>query len=587
MKISGRFGWALALSAMLLVTLFSCGDRNKRLVARVGGQKISAEDFIKSFARNKKTNQVRGATLEEKKKHLNGMINNALKLIDAYQSKLDLDTLFQKRLDERSRAIMFRRLVEKKVVEKIVPESRVKDYYHKANREVKIRQIVVKFDPNVPDSRSRALQRARAIVRKLKSGDRFDKIAKSESDDAKTASQGGIMGYLKWGPTSYKNPLYVAVFDLKENEISDPIEVGSAFYIVKVVHIKKYPAPPYEQQKEQIKQAIWRVHNREIEQGFYDYLDQLKKKYRLKYKSAVMQMFLDRINQKPSSPAGEKSKPKKLEQRFSAAELSRVIAELSFTTISVRDVVDVLSIYPSHRRPRFRTLDDVKTFLDERVAQKYLLEKEINVNDLKKDPIVKEQVKNFKEAQLIQMIYRDRVSKKLNLTEADYQKYFEEHREDFKNPPMRDVQEIYVNSKEIAAKVVQLARAGRNFTRLFEQYNKKKSLEKNKGKIGFISRGRGGIGKPAFKVKVGGVTDPILIGKGYSIIKVLGEKPATLQSYDEAKRLVQSRLRRIKKDSLEKQWLESLRQRIDVVVYENALKQTGKKYVGPDIVAVD
>ena len=587
MKISGRIASALILSLLMLLFFISCGDKNKRLVARVGGQKITVKEFITSFAKNKKTDQVRQASLEEKKKHLDVLINNELKLIDAYQSKLDEDSTFQARLRDRARAIMFRRLVEKKVVEKIIPESRVKDYYHKASKEVKIRQIVVRFDSNNPDSRSRALDRARSIARQLKSGEKFAQVAKDKSEDKSTASNGGILGYLKWGPKSYSNPIYVAAFDMKQDEISDPIEFGDGFYIIKVVHIKKYPTPPFEQQKEQIRQAIWRVHNQEIESGFYSYLDQLRKRYRLEYKPRVMEMFLEKMKQNPKTSNKRKSRSKDLKNRFSTGELSQVIAELSFTTIPVKEVVELLNLFPSHRRPRFRTVDDVKAFIGERVVQQHLLEKEIKQNRMEKDPIVASQVKNFKESQLIQRAYKERVVKKLNLTEQDYKKYFEEHREDFKNPPMRDVQEIWVKSKETADKIVRLARAGKNFTRLFDRYNEKKSLEKNKGKIGYISRGRAGIGKPAFSVKVGGVTDPILIGKGYSIVKVMKEKPATLKTYDESKRLVQARVRRTTLDEMEKEWIKSLKEKIDVVVYENALKQAGKDYIGPDIKLVE
>ena len=142
-----------------------------------------------------------------------------------------------------------------------------------------------------------------------------------------------------------------------------------------VVHIKKYPTPPFEQQKEQIRQAIWRVHNQEIESGFYDYLDQLRKKYRLEYKPRVMEMFLEKMKQNPKTSNERKSRSKDLKNRFSTGELSQVIAELSFTTIPVKEVVELLNLFPSHRRPRFRTIDDVRAFVGERVVQQHLLER--------------------------------------------------------------------------------------------------------------------------------------------------------------------------------------------------------------------
>lgn len=581
MKRAFKFHFILFGLILFLFFYLSCGEDTNRMVARVGGKKITTEQFITSFARGKKTAQVRNASIEEKKKHLDILIKKALQVIDAYQMGLDKDSLIQARVEDRAKNFMFRRLVNKNVIDKLIPESKIKDYYRKASKEVKIRQIVVKYDAEVDGSKKRAHDRALEILKKLKTGDKFDVVARKRSEDEETKSKGGILGYLKWGPNAYKNPIYLAAFEMKEDEISEPIEYNNAFYIIKVVHIKRYPAPPYEQQKEQIRQTIFRVYNKEIQQAFDEYLIQLKNKYRLQLEDEGAKIFLSKINKVPTIDSLKKKEPKLID-RFSPADLNVIIARLSFANISIKDVVTRLELYPRHRRPRFRTLDDVKIFVEDRVVNEYILNKEMDASGIEKDPIVKRQVKDYLEEQLIQRAYAERVTKKINLKEEDFKKYFEEHREEFKNPPMREVQEIYVKSKETADKIVKLARAGRSFTALFNQYNEKETLKKNKGKIGYISRGRAGIGKPAFNVEVGGVTDPIRIGNGYSIIKVLSEKPETLKTYEEAQRLVQARVRRLERERLEKEWLESLRKKIDVVIYDKALEEAGKNYIGSD-----
>ena len=566
-----------------IVIFYSCGKRDSQLVARVGGRKITIKDFEKEFAVGKKTQQVRTASLEDKKIFLQKLINKKLKLICAYQNKLNEDETIKKLVEERKKSFMFRRLIEKEVVEKIIPESRVKKYYKNASKEVKIRQIVIKFNKDKPEQKTRALERARKIVRKLKHGDNFATLAREKSEDRQTAKEGGKLGYLKWGPNSYKNPIYVAAFSMKENEISGPIEKDNAYYVIKVIHIKKYQVPPYEQEKERIKQSIFRVHNKEIERAYYDYLDKLKKRYRLKFSDKGMKYFVNKLHKKVSKTDSSKEKKRKsIYDQFSVLELSKVVAELRFKPVTIKDLVETVKSYPSHRRPKFKTVEEVKEFLNGRVIPLLLLEQEIDTKNMRNDEVVKDQIKKYEESLMIRNIYRQMVTDKLKLTDEDLKTFFEAHREDYKHPPMRNVQQIYVKDKKLADKIVRFARNGADFTSLFKKYNEKKALEKNLGKLGYISKGRAGIGRPAFNVEVGGVTDPILIGNGYSIIKVLSEKPEMLKTFEESKKLVKAKLRRIKTKELEEKWLEDMRKKINVVIYEKNLELAGKYYIGED-----
>ena len=211
----------------------------------------------------------------------------------------------------------------------------------------------------------------------------------------------------------------------------------------------------------------------------------------------------------------------------------------------------------------------------------------VQVIGIKNDDEVKKRIKHYRESLMEKKIYQTQVTDRVRIAEEDIKNYYEEHKDDYRYPPMKDVQEISVKEKTIAEAIVKKARAGRNFTSLFNRYNEKKSLDKTKGKLGFISKGRAGIGKSTFKVKAGEITDPIKIGNTYSIVKVLSEKPATLKTYAEAKRTASARLRRSLLIEREKEWLTELHNRIDVVVYEKNLEQACKKYIGSDVITVD
>ncbi|OQX95354.1 hypothetical protein B6I21_05850, partial [candidate division KSB1 bacterium 4572_119] len=307
---------ALLLMGILLVS--GCGKSDKQMVARVGGRKITINDFEKKFGEGRRTKDVQNATLDEKKKFLEKMIDTKLKLISAYQNDLNKDENVARLINERKKTLLFRRLVEKEVMEKIIPESRIKNYYKRASKEVKISQIVLKNTDNSAEQKKQNLIRARKIVRRIKSGEKFSDLAKEVSNDLSTAKDGGQKGYLKWGVTSYKNPVYVAAFSMKNGEVSDPIEVENGVYIIKVIHVKKYPSPPYEQEREKIKQSIYRKHNKEIEQAYYEFLDALKVKYKLEYDNKAISFFVKTLESKNKAKAsdGDAQQPKSMSDNF-------------------------------------------------------------------------------------------------------------------------------------------------------------------------------------------------------------------------------------------------------------------------------
>jgi peptidyl-prolyl cis-trans isomerase C len=71
------------------------------------------------------------------------------------------------------------------------------------------------------------------VIKQLREGADFEKLAKEKSDDKTTAPKGGDFGIMRQaanGPADIKK----AVFALKQGEVSDPIRQAVAYYIVKV-----------------------------------------------------------------------------------------------------------------------------------------------------------------------------------------------------------------------------------------------------------------------------------------------------------------------------------------------------------------
>jgi len=593
MKSLNIYRFLLVFTILSVIAISHCSREDTMLVARVGGIGITLKEFEKEFAKGKNADMIQKASFEDKMKFLDGMINRQLKIIDAYQHQLDKDEKIIDQVKERSRGFMFNRLIELEVTQKIIPESAIRDFYEKSKKEVKIKQILVKFDSNIPEQKEGALKRAKGIVQKLKDRENFEKLAADVSDDVNTAKKGGDKGYLKWGPRSSENPVYGVAFSMEENEFSDPIETQNGYYIIKVDHIKQYPGPPYEQERERIQRQFFRTRNQELTAAYYEYLDGLRNKYKVQFNDDVIALFTKQyLSPKANTPGVTEDtlNTPKVEStpldNFTENEKKLAVSNFQNGNLTIEDLIEELKRYPRHRRPRFRNKLEVQDFINSRMIPVHLLEQEAKAKNIQHDKTVKNQSNSFKENIMLNNIQTIQINDKLEITDDDIKNYFEEHREDYKNPEKREVQQLYVADQGLADNIVKRARRGEDFTKLFYRYNEKESLNKNVGKVE-ITKGRAGIGKSSFEISSGEITDPIKIGTGFYIVKVLNIKEPTLKTFDEAKNIVSAKVRRIAYENREKEWIDDLRRRINYIVYAQNLKKSFKNYTGQNFLAIE
>ncbi|MBU8918025.1 peptidylprolyl isomerase [Bacillus sp. FJAT-29953] len=136
-------------------------------------------------------------------------------------------------------------LLEQKAVFKTikVTDKELKQAYDDYTPEIRARHILVSDEA-----------KANEIAAKLKSGAKFEDLAK-ESEDTATASKGGDLG---WFGTGVMDPDFEkAAYALEKNQISDPIKTSYGFHIIQVTDKKEKKS--FEEMKktltEQVKQS--------------------------------------------------------------------------------------------------------------------------------------------------------------------------------------------------------------------------------------------------------------------------------------------------------------------------------------------
>src|SRR5579884_33393 len=128
------------------------------------------------------------------------------------------------------------------------------NYYneHKADyEEATVRAIYIAFSTtpassNTPGGKKsltedQAKAKAEALVKQLRGGGDFAKVAQENSDDAATAQKGGELGVIRKSATGVPAELRQVIFGLKAGEVSDPVRQPAGFYIFKVENVRTIP----------------------------------------------------------------------------------------------------------------------------------------------------------------------------------------------------------------------------------------------------------------------------------------------------------------------------------------------------------
>jgi peptidyl-prolyl cis-trans isomerase C len=153
--------------------------------------------------------------------------------------------------------------LQKEVISKVkVTEKEAKAYYDKnpdlfkSPEQVKARHILIQVPKEASDEEKKKLkEKADEVLKKVKAGEDFTKLAAEYSDDPGTKSKGGDLGFFSKG--SMVPAFEQAAFSLKPGEVSELVETEFGFHVIKIDEKKEAVSEPFETIKEKVtKQAL-------------------------------------------------------------------------------------------------------------------------------------------------------------------------------------------------------------------------------------------------------------------------------------------------------------------------------------------
>jgi peptidyl-prolyl cis-trans isomerase D len=177
----------------------------------------------------------------------------------------------------------------------------------------------------------------------------------------------------------------------------------------------------------------------------------------------------------------------------------------------------------------------------------------------------------------------------VNLTDADYQRAYQQNQEQFKTAEQVDVRHILVKTKEQALDIKKQLEGGADFAALAKKYSEDPGSKDSGGLYKNVERGKmvPEFDKAAFSLPVGKISEPVQTSFGFHILKVDAHRQAHARPLEEVKNELEDQLKTQKQaseaDALATQVLSDARSTgFDKVAAKHNLSVTTTDYVAGD-----
>ncbi len=148
----------------------------------------------------------------------------------------------------------------------------------------------------------------------------------------------------------------------------------------------------------------------------------------------------------------------------------------------------------------------------------------------------------------------------VKVSDADIQKYYNDHQSTYAQAASRDVRHILVNDKKLADQLEAQLKSGGDFAKLAKQYSKDPGSAKQGGKL-TISKGQtvAPFDKVAFSLKTNEISAPVHTTYGWHIIQALSAvKPAKQTPLKDVKASISQQLLQTKKTDVINKWVDGV-----------------------------
>jgi peptidyl-prolyl cis-trans isomerase C len=273
---------------------------------------------------------------------------------------------------------------------------------------------------------------------------------------------------------------------------------------------------------------------------------------------------------------------------LTAEQASRVLVKVGDRTITVGEFADRLADQSPYLRARFQSPERRREFLNNMVRFE-LLSLEAEKRGYDKSP----QVQKIRDQKMVQQMMKklfDEGGEKISdIKEEEIKAYYDQNREEYHKPEQVRASHILFKNRQQAQKVLKQLQAASGDVRLFRELAGKESLDEKTrergGDLRFFSRPSertanepevpDAVREAAFSIeKKGGVYPSVVASEqGFHIVQLTDRRKAYDRSLEEARRSIQNRLWRERREKAIDAFVQQLREKAKVEEHPELLDQ--------------
>lgn len=565
---------SIRLKHIVFLAVFLCGSalifmgcgRKEAAVAKVGSLAVTVQDFKDGFIAKCRTEEAAAKrSFEERRAFVEESADQLILVAEAYARGYDKKPIVADQVNQLAARKSLDLLYQQEVLDKVVTEEAMKNFYDRSGIELRGRHILLKTPPSDAATikgdpvKTRIDSIRQAVVRGLD----FGEAAVRFSDDATTARDSGKLGWFSWG--KMVDEFQTAAWDLKVGEMSQSVKSPYGWHLILVEERRPVPQRPYAEAKKQIQQQMYRSEGEKLNELARKYVENLRKKAKIEMRDDVWQM----IRQKVKDPAAPQNKG--IAAFFTEKEKGLTAVTYKGGKVTVQDIVDKIG-----DRVQRVNWDRPESFNEvvSGIVEPKLLERDARDKGLLKKALKEPEILRQKEQQLATLLEKEEVTDKIKPDSAEIQAFYLAHLGNFIQDEERTVREIFIKEDSAkAARIAARARRGENFEKLAKQFNEKESTQAENGKIGpFGNRRTDIVGTSAFQLaNIGDIAGPLLMGNNWSVIQLIEITPSRTKSFDEVRSEAERQWRIAKTDEVRGTLRAELRKKHPVTINDDVL----------------
>jgi parvulin-like peptidyl-prolyl isomerase len=235
----------VAIAATIFCNCAFVNSAEDKIVATYKGSEVKESQVFEQFKDAFDVNpSLKGKSFSELDPTVQESLVKAyvnLKLLDTEvaKNKIENSKDFNDKVNNFKRQLAQSELVNKVIAEKVTDKLLAEEYAKfvqemKGKEEIKVKHILVK-----------TLKEAESIKQRLSKGEKFADLAKKLSEDTRSKSKGGELGYFAKGQT---DPAFEEkAFSLKKGEVSSPVETQFGYHVIQLVDKRPITLPSKEE----------------------------------------------------------------------------------------------------------------------------------------------------------------------------------------------------------------------------------------------------------------------------------------------------------------------------------------------------